>query len=126
MRIAKLDAFKKSAWNSGNSHGDSQFCKEIIKKLAQENNIKLITTALLGKSPDILQAKFEFDMEKKEVLKCPIGQMPYKTRYYETTGLFRVSFNKATCLNSPFKDHCGIKVQKKSAVVMISEKKYNG
>jgi len=128
-----------------NSHSDSQFCKETInklgpqeqpttlladgayastenKQLAQENNIELITTALLGKSPDIVQAKFELDMENKEVLKCPIGQMPYKTRYYEATGLFRVSFNKATCLNCPLKDHCGIKMQKKSAVVMISEK----
>ncbi|GAU78628.1 transposase [Fusibacter sp. 3D3] len=128
-----------------NSHSDSQFCKETIEKLgpqaepttlladgaytsientelATENNIELITTALLGKAPDVVQSKFEIDVENKEVLKCPIGQTPYKTRYYESTEQFRVSFNKAACLNCPLKEHCGIKMQKKSAVVMISEK----
>ncbi|MDD2391304.1 MAG: transposase [Desulfobacterales bacterium] len=128
-----------------NHHSDSSFCKETIEKLgkqerpmqlladgayssienmalASENNIELITTALLGKSPEIIQAEFQLDVESKEVIKCPAGFSPYKTRYYEKTGLYRASFNKTACTQCPLREKCGAKLQKKSAFVMISEK----
>ena len=128
-----------------NTHSDSSYCKETIEKLglqettttlladgayastenmelAAENNIELITTALTGKSPDVVQASFEIDPLSKEVTKCPAGHKPYKTRYYESTEMYRASFNKSTCINCPLKDQCGVKFQKKSAFVMISEK----
>lgn len=128
-----------------NSHSDSKFCKEVIEhlgeqkesitlladgayastentKAASKNNIELITTALLGKTPDVIQAHFEIDSQKKEVLKCPAGQKPYKTRYYEKTETYRASFNRAYCSKCPLRDKCGSKLQKKSAYVMISEK----
>lgn len=91
-----------------NSHSDSSFCKETIEKLglqetkttliadgayantenvdlAAENNIELVTTALLGKTPDIIQASFQIDSSKRQVIKCPAGYKPYKTSYYEET-----------------------------------------
>jgi hypothetical protein len=128
-----------------NSHSDSKFCKEVIESLgeqedsttlladgayastenteaASKNNIELITTALLGKSPDVIQSHFKIDSQNKEVLKCPAGHTPYKTRYYEKTESFRASFNKAICSECPLRDKCGSKLQKKSAYVMISEK----
>ncbi|MCK5763508.1 MAG: transposase, partial [Clostridiales bacterium] len=128
-----------------NSHSDSSFCKEIIEKLgiqstkttlladgayastenvdlAANNNIELITTALLGKSPDEIQSYFKIDSEKREVLQCPAGKSPYKTSYYEKIEMYRASFNKKTCANCPLREKCGAKLQKKSAFVMISEK----
>jgi len=128
-----------------NNHSDSSFCKETIDKLgkqeaptklladgayasvenmelASEYNIELVTTALLGKSPDIIQAEFQIDSQKGEVTKCPGGHSPYKTRYYEDTGMYRASFNKTTCAQCPLKEQCGAKFQKKSAYVMVSEK----
>ena len=127
-----------------NSHSDSSFCKETIEKLgvqetettliadgayasvenvelAANNNIDLVTTALLGKSPDVLQADFQIDSDKREVMQCPAGNKPYKTSYYEKTGMYRASFNKKTCDNCPHREQCGAKLQKKSAFVMISE-----
>jgi len=128
-----------------NSHSDSSFCKETIEKLglqetkttliadgayastenvnlAAENNIELITTALLGKTPDVIQAKFQIDLNKREVIKCPAGYKPYKTSYYEETGLYRASLNKKSCEQCPLREQCGAKIQKKSAYVLITEK----
>ncbi|MEA3423721.1 MAG: transposase [Bacillota bacterium] len=128
-----------------NSHSDSSFCKEIIEKLgmqstkttlladgayastenvdlAEKNNIELITTALLGKSPDEIQAYFKIDSVKRKVLQCPAGKSPYKTSYYDKIEMYRASFNKNTCANCPFREQCGAKLQKKSAIVMVSEK----
>lgn len=128
-----------------NGHSDSRFCKKTIdkigpqkqqttlladgayasienSKLAAQNNIELITTALIGKNPDVVQSKFEINTQSKKVIKCPLGNAPYKTRYYEATGMYRTSFNKNVCLNCPLKEQCGVKMQKKSSFVMISEK----
>lgn len=128
-----------------NSHSDSRFCEETIEKLgkqetpmrlladgayssienmdlASECNIELITTALLGKSPDLIQSDFQFDEQGEEIIKCPAGFSPYKTRYYEKTGMYRASFNKTTCAQCPLREKCGAKFQRKSAFVMISKK----
>ena len=128
-----------------NSHSDSRFCKETIEKLgkqetkttliadgayastenvdlAADNNIELITTALLGKTPDVIQASFQIDSNKREVIKCPAGYKPYKTSYYEETGLYRASLNKKSCEQCPLREQCGAKIQKKSAYVLITEK----
>jgi hypothetical protein len=128
-----------------NSHSDSSFCKETIEKLgkqeepvtlitdgaygslenvelASENNINLITTALIGKTPEIVLSEFELDEATREVTKCPLGNVPYKTSYYEKTGLYRASFNKKTCEHCPLREQCGAKLQKKSAYVLITEK----
>lgn len=128
-----------------NSHSDSSFCKETIEKLgkqeesitiitdgaygsienvelAAENNINLITTALIGKPPEIILSEFELDEATHEVVKCPLGNVPYKTSYYEKTGLYRASFNKKTCEHCPLREQCGAKLQKKSAYVLITAK----
>lgn len=127
-----------------NSHSDSSFCKETIEKLgpqktkitvltdgayssvenmelAKINNIELVTTTLLGRAPDVIQADFQVDKEKRKVLRCPAGNKPYKTSYYEKTGIYRASYHKKTCENCPLRDKCGAKLQKKSAFVMVTE-----
>lgn len=128
-----------------NSHSDSQFCQKTIEKMdrqeektilvadgayasvanaaaATEKNIELITTALIGKLPDEVQAHFVLDTEHKKVIQCPAGKKPYKTRFYEKTGTYRASFSQGTCDECPLRDRCGVKFQKKSAYVMVSEK----
>jgi len=128
-----------------NSHSDSQFCKETISKLgrqdekttlladgayastenheqASQNNIELVTTALIGKTPNPVQGDFIINADGHEVTRCPAGNKPYKSRYYEKSAMYRASFNKKTCEQCPLSDQCGVKFQKKSAFVMISEK----
>lgn len=82
-----------------NNHSDSSFCKETINKfgkqetptklladgayastenmeIASEYNIELVTTALLGKSPDVIQAEFQIDSKKKRNNKVPCRAQP--------------------------------------------------
>jgi hypothetical protein len=128
-----------------NGHSDSSFCKETIEKLgnqetpttliadgaygslenvehAGKNNIDLITTALIGKTPEMIQSEFVLNEATHEVVKCPLGNEPYKTSYYENSGLYRASFNKKVCEHCPLREQCGAKLQKKSAYVLITAK----
>jgi len=70
----------------------------------------------------VVQADFKIDEANKEITQCPMGENPYKTSYYEQTGMYRASFNKETCENCPLREQCGAKLQKKSAYVIISVK----
>ena len=128
-----------------NSHSDSEFCKSTVETLgpqeqptvlladgayasnensdlAEQNNIELVTTALNGKPPKAIHAKFELNRSTKEVTKCPFGYEPIKTAYYPSTGMYRASFSKATCSTCPLREECGVKMQQKSSVIVISEK----
>lgn len=128
-----------------NSYSDNQFCKDVIEKheaqeeksilitdgaygsvenveLAAQKNIELITTALLGKSPNAEQADFQIDSKINEVISCPAGHKPYKCTHYEKIDSYRASYNKKTCIDCPLQGKCGVKFQKKSAVVTVTEK----
>ena len=91
-------------------------------ELAEENNIELITTSLIGRKTDVIRSEFVINEENRTVEKCPAGKKPYKTSYYKDTGTYRASFNKKDCINCPHREHCGSKIQKKSAYVLITTK----
>ncbi len=128
-----------------NSFSDSEFCKKAIEEMgpqkektilvadgayasteneakAKEYNFELVSTALTGKIPHEIMAQFQLDEEKKEVLQCPAGNVPIKSRYQPSSGMYRANYPKEVCENCPHKNQCGVKFQKKSAVVMISPK----
>lgn len=128
-----------------NTHSDNEFCRKTIEEMgpqkekttlvadgayastentlmAEANNIDLVTTSLLGKAPNEVQAHFKLDTENHKVLKCPAGKKPYKTCYYQQTGIYRASFTLSACQDCPLRNQCGMKPQKKSNYVMITEK----
>ena len=62
--------------------------------LAKEKNVKLVTTALIGKkAPDTL-ADFEFNEDGTRLLKCAAGHEPVSQSYTKTTRQCRVSFER--------------------------------
>lgn len=128
-----------------NSHSDIAFCKEVIEELgkhenpvrliadgaygsvetvqlAQENNIELITTALIGKSPDEIIAAFSIDETSKTIASCPAGYAPTNCKYKETIDTYRAHFDKKTCENCLYHDRCAVVFQKKTALVRVSGK----
>jgi hypothetical protein len=128
-----------------NTHSDNEFCRKTIEEMgpqkekttlvadgayastentlmAEANNIDLVTTSLLGKAPNEVQAHFKLDTENHKVLKCPAGKKPYKTCYSQQTGIYRASFTLSACQDCPLRNQCGMKPQKKSNYVMITEK----
>ena len=124
-----------------NIHSDKAFCEQYLENntdetmiadgaygsadihhKAEEKNINLVTTSLVGKEPEKEMAWFELNEEGTAVIKCPAGKTPEKSTYTESTGMIRVKMSLCDCEHCPLKDKCHAQMQKKSAVVMVSEK----
>ena len=93
--------------------------------LAKEKNVKLVTTALIGKeAPDAL-ADFEFNEDGTRLLKCAAGHEPASQSYTKTTRQCRVSFNRNHCVGCPYQDQCRLKIYKKVATFITSKNASN-
>jgi hypothetical protein len=126
-----------------NTYSDISFCKEVIEELgrqeetvtliadgaygsietaqlAQENNIELVTTALIGKAPDVIIAEFAIDETARTILTCPAGHTPTDCKYKENIDTYRAHFEKGTCQNCSYRERCGVVFQKKTALVRVS------
>lgn len=127
-----------------NIYSDSNFCKDYINnhdsgeketliadgayggdenvKLAQEKNIELVTTALVGKTTNEVFSEFQFSDEGEKVKLCPAGNEPISSKLNETSGSFRVVMARTCCENCPNRDKCKARIQRKTAVVTVSKK----
>ena len=112
-----------------NTHTDSQFLQESLSAmekseeeiilimdggydgqdniaLAKEKNVRLVTTALIGKeAPDVL-ADFEFNEDGTRLLKCAAGHVPISQSYAKSTRQCRVSFDRNHCAGCPYQKQC--------------------
>lgn len=117
-----------------NTHTDSRFLQESLsamKKgqnnlaLAKEKNVRLLTTALIGKeAPDVL-ADFEFNEEGTCLLKCAAGHIPISQSYTKSTRQCRVSFDRNHCAGCPYQEQCRPKIYKKVASFITSKNASN-
>lgn len=131
-----------------NTHTDSQFLQESLNAmrksddeiilitdggydgqdnvaLAKEKNVKLVTTALIGKeAPDVL-ADFTFNEEGTKLIKCAAGYEPVSQSYTKSTRQCRVSFDRNHCANCPYQDQCRPKIYKKVAAFITSKNASN-
>lgn len=131
-----------------NTHTDSHFLQETLSQmekseeeiilvtdggydgqdniaLAKEKNVKLVTTALVGKeAPDIL-ADFAFDEDGTKLLKCAAGYEPVSQSYTKSTRQCRVSFDRNHCAGCPYQEQCRPKIYKKVAAFITSKNASN-
>ena len=128
-----------------NTHSDAAFCRSVIANegsqaetmtliadgaygsdelvdLARQQNISLVTTALIGKTPDPLMSEFEIDEQHHQLRKCPAGHAPLSCQYKSQTDSYYAHFDKSICMTCPHRKHCGVKFQKKTGLVHISTK----
>ena len=125
-----------------NVHSDSEFGKNAIKELgnqeekivmigdggfggtenckeAEDKGIELITTNLTGtKPPEIIK---EFEIAEGVIKSCPEGHEPVDSKYKEEKKEYNAHFEKETCESCPKKNECPVVIQKKRAVVKITE-----
>ena len=129
-----------------NQHSDSAFLKEYLEergenadaetliadgayggkanqKLAEDKNVKLVTTALTGVMPEEIFTRFEMSEDGKSVQKCPAGFVPIKSKYHEKNGNCRTVMAKECCANCRYRGYCHAKEQVKSWVVYVSKTK---
>ena len=131
-----------------NTHTDSHFLQESLSEmekseeeiilvtdggydgqdniaLAKEKNVKLVTTALIGKeAPDAL-ADFEFNDDGTRLLKCAAGHEPVSQSYTKTTRQCRVSFSLNHCVGCPYQDQCRPGINKQVATFITSKNASN-
>ncbi len=111
-----------------NTHTDSQFLQESLLAmekseeetilvtdggydgqdniaLAKEKNIRLVTTALIGKEALDVPADFEFNEDGTRLLKCAAGHVPISQSYTKSTRQCRVSFDRNHCASCPYQEH---------------------
>jgi len=134
-----------------NTHSDSEFAKEAINniaasgeagseekvtliadgsfggaendELAKDSDVILVTTALTGPKPPEVFADFEIDDEQKQVINCPAGIAPLRQGRNQLTDTYRIVMEKSQCVNCPHRDECKAKMQKNTAVVIVSANK---
>lgn len=131
-----------------NTHTDSQFFQESLSamekseeeillvtyggydgqdniSLAKEKNVRLLTTALIGKeAPDVL-ADFVFNEDGTRLLKCVAGHVPISQSYTKSTRQCRVSFDRNHCAGWPYQEQCHPKTYKKVASFITSKNASN-
>jgi len=128
-----------------NTYSDSSFCKETIEnigktenpvnlmtdgtyggtenqELAAANNINLIVTGMVGRPTNEIYADFVISEDGKTVITCPAGNKPIKCNYNPANGTCRVVMERNACSGCPNRDKCKVKLQKKSAIVNVSNK----
>ena len=93
--------------------------------LAKEKNVKLVTTALIGKeAPDAL-ADFKFNEDGTRLLKCAAGHEPVSQSFTKSTRQCRVSFDRNHCAGCPYQEQCRPKIYKKVASFITSKNASN-
>ena len=103
-----------------NNHSDSQFVKDYLAqreedaapetlivdgtyggeenvRLAAENGVELVVTALTGKDPDAVMGEFNLSEDGTQVLTCPMGHKPEKTTFHRKSGMCRARFRRSCC-----------------------------
>ncbi|NCC85875.1 MAG: transposase [Clostridia bacterium] len=101
---------------------DGAYGSDELVALAKQNHVNLITTALIGKTPDPVMSEFVIDEKMQAIASCPAGQAPIVCQYKVKTDSYYAHFNKGTCSTCPLRHHCGVKFQKKTGLVHISGK----
>ena len=92
---------------------------------AKEKNVRLATTALIGKeAPDTL-ADFEFNEDGTRLLKCAASHVPISQNYTKSTRQCRVSFDRNHCAGGPYQEQCRPKIYKKAASFIASQNASN-
>ena len=125
-----------------NRHSDAEFGAEVIKQLgpqeerqvligdgafasednfdaAAENNIELVTTNLTGEKPP--EIVLGFQIKDQEIKTCPAGHEPIDSKYNEKKEQYSAHFDKETCENCPHRNECPVIMQKRAALVKLSQ-----
>lgn len=100
---------------------DGAYFGEENSRLAQKQNINLVTTAITGIEVPEIYADFLLNEEGTRVLKCPAGHTPKSSCYSKGGGgHIYVSFPREQCINCPHKEQCRVKAHKKVCSLTIS------
>lgn len=99
---------------------DGGYCGMENNQLAENKNIRLVTTDLKGADVSDHWADFEFNEDGTRVLKCPGGHEPKSCVYDSANQRCKLSFPLNTCRNCPHYKDCHPKEHKRVATVKVA------
>ena len=101
---------------------DGAFDGMEIRETAEQNNIRIVTTDLIGRKANDIYADFKFNDDGRQVLECAAGIKPKSCGYISSSGQCRISYHRDNCVNCIHKDNCQPKIYKHTAVLFVSNK----
>lgn len=104
---------------------DGAYSGEENVKTAAEQNVKLVTTDLLGKDVEPVMGDFKFSEDGTRVLRCPAGHEPKSNWYNKQSGQVNVSFPRECCAGCPLQQYCHPKIFKRVSKLTVSVKMKN-
>ncbi len=75
-------------------------------RMANDHNIKLVTTNFTGRKPDELYAEFKFTEDGHYLIECINGCSPEECKYDSGNERSVAYFKKETCSCCPYKEKC--------------------
>jgi len=108
-----------------NIYADGGYYGESVQQVAQQNNITMHYSAMTGKKPKNGKIPFDqFDIEDRQIINtCPKGHQPSRTQFTEKDKTLSAHFDVEVCKKCLLLDQCPVKLQKKEAVVRVSQKR---
>lgn len=90
------------------------------QKLAEEKNVRIVSTNMPGKKANDFYADFELTGDGKTILACPGGAEPIRVSGPYKNGQMRVVFPADRCAECPHRDSCPAHKGKQTSAFVLS------
>lgn len=101
--------------------GDGLFSAESSRKTGAEMGIRIVTTNLAGKKPDLFLLKHRYSEDLTTLLQCAGGKEPISSAFNEKNRTITAHFSIETCENCPLSNQCRAYKQKKSYALKVDK-----
>ena len=108
-----------------NLYTDGGYYGESVDEIAREKNVELHFSAMTGKKPNADKMTFDqFEIDQKQrILTCPEKQAPDRAAFDKQSKILSAHFDVEICKQCPRLEECPVKLQKKEAVIRVSQKR---
>jgi hypothetical protein len=126
-----------------NTYSDTQFAKDVLNALpddngvdviitdgaygsaelleiAEEKNVKLAATTLIGGVQDSFETGFEIN-DDNMIVKCPAGHAPLSSAYDIKREVYKARYNTSQCKDCPYCERCPGTFEKRHALIKFTK-----
>jgi len=109
----------KTLYTDGGYYGES------VDELAREKKVDLHVSAMTGKKPNPAKMTFDrFEIDQRQRIRaCPEKQTPCRSAFDKQSHILSAHFDGEICKSCPRREECPVKLQKKQAVIRVSQKR---
>lgn len=115
----------KQRTNLEDLYVDGGYYGEKVDQVAQENDVTMHYSAMTGKKPQNGKMTFDqFEIEDRQtIFACPKKQKPCRATFNDKDKTLSAHFDVEFCKQCSRLEECPVKLQKKEAVIRVSQKR---